>query len=335
MLPGPPIPSKRKREATDEHDLALGRGLSPSPCKRKLLQIDIPVSEVTPTMANGADESISPAFSEISLPNSLFEEHAVINLPCDLVPALRTAPPIPGLFFAPTLRLPEEVADEVMRFCLEKYFQAPSVNQVMLFGRLSESCQHSDDINELDMGSLPKDPAGLPTILLRLLSTLDAMLLPFLPPQTHELLFPCIPKYPRQVILNLYDPGEGISPHIDLLRRFGDGIIGVSLGSGCIMQFSKANCSDDEQTTCNHTKERKHWELYLPERSMVVLSEDARYKWTHGIGECTEDYVALAGSDTEGSTGQWIQRDVRLSITFRWLLPGADIVGEDSSDMSV
>ena len=26
--------------------------------------------------------------------------------------------------------------------------------------------------------------------------------------------------------------------------------------------------------------------------------------------------------------GRWIGRDVRLSVTFRWLLPGADIVGD-------
>jgi hypothetical protein len=231
------------------------------------------------------------------------------------------------------LRLPEEIADAVMRFCLDTYFQASGVNQVMLFGRFSAMHPHpSAGIEKPDASSssssLPNHSTGLPAILLQLLSTLDTMLFPFLPPQTHELLFPRIPKQARQVILNLYDPGEGISPHVDLLRRFGDGIVGVSLGSGCIMQFAKANVSHDG-TIPSHVKERKRWDLYLPERSVVVLSEDARYRWTHGIGKCTEDYVAVAGSDLDGRTGQWIQRDVRLSITFRWLLPGADIVGED------
>ena len=245
-----------------------------------------------------------------------------------LTPATRAAPPIPGLFFIPTLLLPQEIAAAVMQFCLDTYFQAPGVNQVMLFGRFSANQTGVIDASSCS-GSLPNHPLGLPAILLRLLSTLDTMLSPFLPPHTHKLLFPRIPKQARQAILNLYNPGEGISPHVDLLRRFGDGIVGVSLGSGCIMRFAKANVSHDDEHMSSRVRERQQWDLYLPERSVVVLSEDARYKWTHGIGKCTEDYVTITGSDLDGSIGQWIQRDVRLSITFRWLLPGADIVGED------
>lgn len=329
----PCFPAKRKRESAD--DPGLGLGLA-SPCKRKHLRIDVPPLETIDTTPDGHCGLVSPSFSEISLPDSLFEEPAIIQVTggSELTPALRTAPPIQGLYFTPTLRLPEEVADAVMRFCLDTYFQAPGVNQVMLFGRFSATHSNPNDVTDgLDVSSSLSSPSnhapGLPTILLQLLSTLDAMLFPFLPPQTHELLFPHIEKQARQVILNLYDPGEGISPHVDLLRRFGDGIVGVSLGSGCIMQFANANVSCDEQTLPSRANDRKQWDLYLPERSVVVLSEDARYRWTHGIGKCTEDYVAVAGSDLEGSTGQWIQRDVRLSITFRWLLPGADVVGED------
>jgi 2OG-Fe(II) oxygenase superfamily len=330
------LQAKRKRESTDYSIPELGLPLPTSPCiKRKHLRIDIPALEttlMTPSNDDDFDGLTSPSFSEISLPDSLFEEPAdTMQLPSGpdsvLIPALRTVPPIPGLFFTPTLRLPEEVADAVMRFCLDTYFQVPGVNQIMLFGRFSATDPVIDKLDE--PSSLSDHSIGLPAILLQLLATLDTMLFPFLPPQTHELLFPRIQKQARQVILNLYDPGEGISPHVDLLRRFGDGIVGVSLGSGCIMQFAKANVSSDEQTLSSPLKERKQWDLYLPERSVVVLSEDARYKWTHGIGKCTEDYVAVAGSDLDGSSGQWIQRDVRLSITFRWLLPGADIVGED------
>jgi len=38
-------------------------------------------------------------------------------------PASPAAPPIAGLFFTPTLRLPQELADEVMQHCLAIYFR--------------------------------------------------------------------------------------------------------------------------------------------------------------------------------------------------------------------
>ena len=39
----------------------------------------------------------------------------------------------------------------------------------------------------------------------------------------------------RQAIVNLYCPGKGIALYIDLLNRFGDGIMSVSLGRGASM----------------------------------------------------------------------------------------------------
>ncbi|KAF9458480.1 hypothetical protein BDZ94DRAFT_1140707, partial [Collybia nuda] len=217
-----------------------------------------------------------------------------------LLPALLTAPCIPGLYFAPTLQLPKDIADEVMRFCLATYFHTQGVNQVMLFGRFTKNETNGD----LSQSHLSGSSTGLPPILLSLISTLEVLLSPVLPLQTHSLLFPPTPGAARQAILNLYQPGEGITPHIDLLRRFGDGIMGVSLGSGC---------------------PRERWDLYLPERSVIVLSEEARYQWTHGIGKFKEDYVSLPHVDSP--SGRWIERGMRLSITFRWLLPGADVVG--------
>lgn len=168
-----------------------------------------------------------------------------------------------------------------------------------------------------------------------------------------------MPTQARQVILNLYTPGEGISPHVDLLKRFGDGIIGVSLGSGCVMRFAKASSSAvgvDGPARTSTLDESAHpsealstsqivegedgsiYDLYLPERSVLVLSSDARYKWTHGIERRKSDFVTQSAScshasptstTSTGSSGHWIDRGVRLSVTFRWLLPGADIVGVD------
>jgi len=230
--------------------------------------------------------------------------------------AIRTAPPIPGLF-APKVRLPLALADGLMQTSMDKYFRQGSVNQVMLFGRALAS---------------GTDESGLPLFLTDLLSTISELLLPELPTRTHALLFPSpdAPVRARQAILNLYHPGEGISPHVDLLKRFGDGIVGISLGSGCVMSFWKGPSEEGHRGISGiqalevRSKDEEHWRLYLPERSIIVLSEEARYEWKHGIQGQTEDFVE--GEDGHG--GEWITRSVRLSITFRWLLPGAEIVGE-------
>lgn len=128
---------------------------------------------------------------------------------------------------------------------------------------------------------------------------------------------------------------------MDLLRRFGDGIIGVSLGSGCVMRFDRAERQGSGgRQQCDEQKEiaADRWELYLPERSVIVLSEDARYQWTHGIERRAEDFVEYPeqGCSNEDTVrGQWVARGVRLSITFRWLLPGAEVVGGSGLDQEI
>ncbi|KAG6836485.1 hypothetical protein H0H93_007584 [Arthromyces matolae] len=283
--------------------------------------LDDPDLTTKDDQVENASSSSSPV-SGLSDQNSLFDEMDPVPLdntpgtPPERhdIPAIRNAPDVQGLFFDPTLRLPEEFAERVTEYCMNSYFQHEDVNQVMLFGRFVPAQSSSEKAFS----------TGLPPILHELLSKLEAMLLPIVPHGTHELLFPRAQSRARQAILNLYKPGEGITPHVDLLRRFGDGIIGVSFGSGCVMRFARVGDSEEEVSQSNTKEERKkNWNVYLPERSIIVLSEDARYKWTHGIEKCTEDYVERHDAGSE-----WIKRGVRLSITFRWLLPGADVVGE-------
>ncbi|KAF7968015.1 hypothetical protein HWV62_32183 [Athelia sp. TMB] len=260
---------------------------------------------------------LSPSSSSSST-NSLFDEippaairtRASSDFPERNAVASRQAPPIQGLF-APSVLLPVEIADEVVQHCMEKYF-SNGANQVMLFGRALPSTG-------------PSEPGvqalGLPLFMTVLLSSLCELLRPEIPPETHTLLFPPpdAPIRSRQAILNLYQPGEGITPHIDLLRRFGDGIIGVSFGSSCTMSFRRAAGTEDDASDDGECH------LHLPERSIIVLSGDARYVWTHGIQGRAGDFVR----DEQSSETRWIERGTRMSITFRWLLPGADVVGDD------
>lgn len=237
-----------------------------------------------------------------------------------LFPAFRVAPPIPGLFLPP-IRLDTHHASSLLSTLNGTYFpiSTPASNQVMLFGT---SMFH---------------PA-----LLSLLSLLSTLLRPpALSQAVYQLLFPDDADsrgHERQAILNMYRPGEGITPHVDLLERYGDGIIGVSLGSGCAMRFRRVagallQSGLEKPTEGEGSANAEVQDVFLPENSVVVLSGEARYGWTHGIEKTKRDWVAKemeteTNAETEGREAEWIERDVRVSVTFRWLLPGAMVVGE-------
>ncbi|KAF9266157.1 hypothetical protein L218DRAFT_897099 [Marasmius fiardii PR-910] len=308
------VPLKRKRTNSE---LQLPDGS----LKRMALRITIPEgeerNEASPSSLFSAESNSSPLAFSISPKTRRSSEH--LNTP-GLTPARLSPPPIPGLFFDPSLLLPEEVADTVFRYCLETYFTSPGVNQVMLFGHAPSPT--------LSLGSKEHTAtSGIPAPLLSLLYTVSELLRPLLPPDVHSLLFPLVPSRARQAIINLYNPGEGITAHVDLLRRFGDGIVGIGLAGGCAMQFVRQRGQLDNETDERCSNEiQPEYDIYLPERSIYVMTEDARYKWTHGIPRRHQDYVE---SETGGI---WIDRKVRLSITFRWLLPGAEIVGDEEDN---
>jgi alkylated DNA repair dioxygenase AlkB len=100
-----------------------------------------------------------------------------------------------------------------------------------------------------------------------------------------------MPYKPNQIIINEYVPGQGIAPHIDLVHAFSGVICSLSLGSDCIMDF---------------TREVKVSRI-LHKRSLLVLSEDARYRWMHSI----------AARKTDKVNGNILPRGRRVSITFR------------------
>lgn len=73
---------------------------------------------------------------------------------------------------------------------------------------------------------------------------------------------------PNQMIINEYKPGQGIGAHIDHVGNFGPVVASISLLSTTEMDF------------------RYQEQLYtqkLRPKSAVVLSGDARYKWSHAI----------------------------------------------------
>jgi len=111
----------------------------------------------------------------------------------------------------------------------------------------------------------------------------------------HLLADQLISYLPDQIIVNEYLPGQGIANHIDCEPCFNDTIISLSLISTCVMDV------------INKENPTKRLELLLPARSLVVLSGEARYRWTHGI----------AGRRVDEFNGIKIVRERRISLTFR------------------
>jgi hypothetical protein len=96
-----------------------------------------------------------------------------------------------------------------------------------------------------------------------------------------------------QMLINEYAPGQGIALHSDY-RPFDRTVVSLSLLSPCVMDFEHAGDG------------RKH-SLLLERRSLLVLRDEARYDWKHGIARRKKDRWK----------GIPFERDRRLSVTFR------------------
>lgn len=103
-------------------------------------------------------------------------------------------------------------------------------------------------------------------------------------------------KKPDQVIVNEYLPGQGISSHTDCIPCFGPTIASLSLGTPCMMDFVGP---EDERHA-----------LLLEPRSLLILSDDARYRWKHSIAARKSDRI----------NGDTIKRERRVSLTFRSMI---------------
>jgi alkylated DNA repair dioxygenase AlkB len=111
-----------------------------------------------------------------------------------------------------------------------------------------------------------------------------------------------MPYVADQLIVSEYQPGQGIRPHVDA-PLFEDVIVGVALGSTCVMEFTRGG--DPARA------------MLLEPRSALVLSGEARQAWRHAIPARDED-------QWQGRT--W-PRGRRVSLTFRKLLHS----GEEAS----
>jgi alkylated DNA repair dioxygenase AlkB len=102
---------------------------------------------------------------------------------------------------------------------------------------------------------------------------------------------------PDQLIVNEYEPGQGITPHVDCVPCFGPVVCSVTLGSRCVMELSALKGGGAES-------------LLLEQGSLVVLAGEARYSWRH----------AIPGRKSDRVGGQVVPRGRRVSLTFRTVI---------------
>jgi alkylated DNA repair dioxygenase AlkB len=100
-----------------------------------------------------------------------------------------------------------------------------------------------------------------------------------------------------QVIVNEYEPGQGIADHVDCEPCFDGVVASVSLGSACVMNFTE-------------TASGLVVPVVLEARSLTIMRGPSRYDWTHGI----------VARKTDRHDGRTIRRSRRVSLTFRKVL---------------
>ncbi|XP_065188736.1 alkylated DNA repair protein alkB homolog 8-like [Sycon ciliatum] len=151
---------------------------------------------------------------------------------------------------------------------------------------------------------------------------------------------PIVCAFPDQLTVNDYQPGQGIPPHVDTSWAFEDSIISLSLLSSVVMEFRHAD---------------GRWvPVWLPRRSLLVMSGESRYNWSHGItprkvdcipaslltnnpGSSATECSATSSPSQAGFGGlTLVPRDRRISLTFRKIIkdPQRPTNTESSADRS-
>ena len=102
------------------------------------------------------------------------------------------------------------------------------------------------------------------------------------------------PIHPNQLIVNEYNPGQGIAWHTDA-KSFADPIVTLSTGGSCIFEMR----DEDHNTT----------ELLLKPKTLVVMTGDSRWTWQHRI----------PGRAVDRFEGEDYRRHKRISFTYRWV----------------
>ncbi len=117
---------------------------------------------------------------------------------------------------------------------------------------------------------------------------------------------------PDQCIINDYQPGQGIAQHIDCPPCFGDIVGTLSLSSGIQFDMDKPGPS-------------QHYHVWLPPRSLLIMTGESRKIWRHGIAARMSDLVE----------DRAVPRGRRVSLTFRNVIIETEIPSATNNSVSI
>jgi alkylated DNA repair dioxygenase AlkB len=143
-----------------------------------------------------------------------------------------------------------------------------------------------------------------------------------------------------QITVNEYPPGCGIAPHVDTHSAFTGTILSLSLGDRCVMEFRHPNPNEEAEeegystssttesaaatttTTAGARQNRNetmifpHRALELPRRSLLILTDFARFNRQH--------YIPKRKSDPMIDGTRRMRTETRYSFTIRQTLSCAN-----------
>ncbi|KAG8552729.1 hypothetical protein GDO81_003020 [Engystomops pustulosus] len=128
----------------------------------------------------------------------------------------------------------------------------------------------------------------------------------------------------NHVLVNEYNPGEGIMPHEDGPLYFPT-VTTISLGSHTLLDFYLPITRDsgEENNQVPMTEEQRHvLSLLLEPRSLFILREDLYKTYLHGIRPATEDTLDHKVANLDQCTaqpGDRLTRTTRVSLTIRFV----------------
>ncbi|RDD44295.1 Alpha-ketoglutarate-dependent dioxygenase alkB-like protein 6 [Trichoplax sp. H2] len=131
-------------------------------------------------------------------------------------------------------------------------------------------------------------------------------------------------KIPNHVLVNEYQPGEGIMPHEDG-PLFYPTIATINLGSHIFLDFyhhleNSNDSKDNEDGDTTNFKKRYLASLLLEPRSLLILKNDLYTNYLHGIQERTTDVVdekVVNIKFCQSKLGDVLTRKTRISLTIR------------------
>jgi len=128
---------------------------------------------------------------------------------------------------------------------------------------------------------------------------------------------------PNHVLVNKYEPGQGILTHKDGPVAFPATAI-LSLGSPAVMHFQPSKLDDDQ--TCG-TSTRRLIAVALPPRSLLIFKDEFYENYCHGIEFVNEhrlsscDTVSLINPQhADTPDGSVLRTGTRVSLTIRRVL---------------